>query len=117
MYFLYQPEARFAALVQAYVQQRRVILPQPCHRKAFMLDMSRQFRQRRANARVRAAQTGRLRRVFSRRELAVGDRRGKYGCFFLTHLWRLRWRTQIQTHRGSVLHFQILCRRGAWRGG
>jgi hypothetical protein len=52
MNFLYQPEAWFSALVQADMNQGRMILPQPRYRKAFMLNMPCQFGQRSAYSRI-----------------------------------------------------------------
>jgi hypothetical protein len=60
MNFLYQPEAWFSALVQADMNQGRMILPQPRYRKAFVLNMPYQFGQRSAYSRISSSQTRQL---------------------------------------------------------
>jgi hypothetical protein len=73
MYFLYQPEAWFSALVQADMNQGRMILPQSRYWKAFVLNMPCQFGQRGAYSRIPAPQTGQLSCLFREGESSVSQ--------------------------------------------
>ena len=83
MNFLYQPEAGFSALVQADMNQGRMILPQPRYGKTFVLNMPCQFGQRGACSRISRPQTRQLSRIFAGGETPVSERGGKDGCSFL----------------------------------
>jgi hypothetical protein len=74
MNFLYQPEAWFSALVQADMNQGRMILPQPRDRESFVLNMPYQFGQRGAYSRISGPQTRQLSCLFRGGESAVSER-------------------------------------------
>jgi hypothetical protein len=74
MNFLYQPKAWFSALVQTYMNQGRMILPQSRYWKSFMLNMPGQFGQRSAYSRIPGPQIRQLRGLFGGRESAVSQR-------------------------------------------
>jgi hypothetical protein len=74
MNFLYQPEAWLSALVQADMNQGRMILPQPRYGKAFVLNVPCQFGQRGAYSRSSGPEIGQLSCIFCGGESSVSER-------------------------------------------
>ena len=77
MYFLNEPETRLASLIQADMHQCRIVFPKPRNRQSLVLNVARQLRQRRANARISRAETGKLRRLFAAAGVTMYQSGGK----------------------------------------